>query len=70
MLGLASLNKYQRRDKTMQRKNSVFCEPATSLAGRYTGKPVSGWSGLVAVMRYFEQLGVHRYKITRLCPVP
>jgi Transposase DDE domain group 1 len=44
----------------MQRKGSAFCGAATSLEVRYTGKPVSGWGGLVAVMRYLEQLGVRQ----------
>ena len=38
----------------MQRNGSAFCGSATSLAVRYTGKPVSGWGGLVAIMRYFQ----------------
>jgi len=37
----------------MQGQHSVFDGPATSLELRYTGKPVSGWGGLLAVMRYF-----------------
>src|SRR5260370_16431662 len=44
----------------MQRKGSAFCGSATSLEVRYTGKPVSGWGGLVAVMRYLEQRGVRQ----------
>src|ERR1700739_3208491 len=44
----------------MQGQSSVFGGPATSLALRYTGKPVSGWGGLVAVMRYLERRGVRR----------
>jgi hypothetical protein len=32
----------------MQGKGSAFCGSATSLEVRYTGKPVSGWGGLVA----------------------
>ncbi len=44
----------------MQRKGSAFCGSATSLEVRYTGKPVSGWGGLVAVMRYLEKLGVRQ----------
>src|SRR6516165_4451098 len=44
----------------MQQQSSVFEGPATSLALRYTGKPVSGWGGLVAVMRYFERRGVRQ----------
>jgi Transposase DDE domain group 1 len=44
----------------MQGQNSVFEGPATRLALRYTGKPVSGWGGLVAVMRYFERRGVRQ----------
>lgn len=42
----------------MQEQSSVFGGPATSLELRYTGKPVSGWGGLLAVMRYFERRGV------------
>jgi DDE family transposase len=44
----------------MQGQSSVFGGPATSLELRYTGKPVSGWGGLVAVMRYLERRGVRR----------
>src|SRR5216683_3787171 len=44
----------------MQGKGSAFCGSATSLEVRYTGKPVSGWGGLVAVMRYLEQRGVRQ----------
>lgn len=44
----------------MQGQNSVFQGPATSLELRYTGKPVSGWGGLLAVMRYLEARGVRR----------
>ena len=44
----------------MQPQSSVFGGAATSLALRYTGKPVSGWGGLVAVMRYLERRGVRR----------
>ena len=42
----------------MQGQSSVSGGPATSLELRYTGKPVSGWGGLVAVMRYLERRGV------------
>jgi hypothetical protein len=35
----------------MQGQSSRYGGPATSLELRYTGKPVSGWGGLVAVMR-------------------
>src|SRR5713101_5895483 len=51
----------------MQRKGSAFCGSATSLEVRYTGKPVSGWGGLVAVMRYLEQRGI-RQVLTRALP--
>ncbi len=44
----------------MQGQNSVFARPATSLALRYTGKPVSGWGGLLAMMRYFERRGIRQ----------
>jgi Transposase DDE domain group 1 len=44
----------------MQEQSSVFEGPATSLALRYTGKPVSGWGGLLAVMRYLERRGVRQ----------
>ena len=44
----------------MQGKGSAFCGSATSLEVRYTGKPVSGWGGLVAVMRYLEKRGVRQ----------
>ena len=51
----------------MQGKGSAFCGSATSLEVRYTGKPVSGWGGLVAVMRYLEKLGV-RQVLARALP--
>src|SRR5712691_8087305 len=51
----------------MQRKGSAFCGAATSLEVRYTGKPVSGWGGLVAVMRYLEQRG-SRQVLTHALP--
>jgi hypothetical protein len=35
----------------MQGQSSVFGAPATNLELRYAGKPVSGWGGLLAVMR-------------------
>lgn len=44
----------------MRRNGSAFGGSATSLEGRYTGKPVSGWGGLVAVMRYLEKRGVRQ----------
>ena len=44
----------------MQGESSAFRGPATSLELRYTGKPVSGWGGLLAVMRYLEARGVRR----------
>src|SRR5216683_2903096 len=44
----------------MQRNGSALGGSATSLEVRYTGKPVSGWGGLVAVMRYLEQRGVRQ----------
>src|SRR5204862_7949241 len=59
-LGFARLNENRRRDRTMREQSSVFGGPATSLELRYTGKPVSGWGGLVAVMRYLERRGVRR----------
>jgi hypothetical protein len=40
----------------MQGKSSAF----------YTGKPVSGWGGLVAVMRYLEQRGVRQVLANRV----
>jgi hypothetical protein len=42
----------------MQQEGSVFGEPSASLEVRYTDKPVSGWGGLVAVIKYMERLGV------------
>src|SRR6266849_5040917 len=44
----------------MQSNGSAFGGSATSLEVRYTGKPVSGWGGLVAVMRYLEKRGVRQ----------
>jgi hypothetical protein len=34
----------------MQGQSSVFGGPATSLALRYTSKPVSGWGGLILIL--------------------
>ena len=42
----------------MQANSNAFCGSATSLEVRYTDKPVSGWGGLVTVMRYLEKRGV------------
>jgi hypothetical protein len=42
----------------MQEKSSAFGRSATSLEVRYTDKPVSGWGGLVTVMRYLERRDV------------
>ena len=44
----------------MQSNGSPFGGAATSLEVRYAGKPVSGWGGLVAVMRYLEKRGVRQ----------
>jgi len=44
----------------MQSNGSAFGGSATSLEVRYTGKPVSGWGGLEAVMRYLEKRGVRQ----------
>ena len=44
----------------MQSNGSALGGSATSLEVRYTGKPVSGWGGLVAVMRYLEKRGVRQ----------
>jgi len=51
----------------MQGKSSAFGGAATSLEVRYTGKPVSGWGGLVAVMRYLEKRGI-RQVLTHALP--
>jgi hypothetical protein len=42
----------------MHHEGSVFGEPSASLEVRYTDKPVSGWGGLVAVIKYMDRLGV------------
>ena len=54
----------------MQGKGSAFCGSATSLGVRYTGKPVSGWGGLVAVMRYLEKLGVRQVCVANCYLLP
>ena len=41
----------------MQRESSAT-GGATELAIEYTGKPVSGWGGLVSVFRFFDRLGL------------
>jgi hypothetical protein len=50
----------------MQGKGSAFCGSATGLAVRYTGKPVSGGGGLVAIMRYLEKRGVRQVLVQAL----
>jgi hypothetical protein len=42
----------------MREVSSVFDGRGASLEVRYTDKPVSGWGGLVAVVRYMDRLGV------------
>src|SRR5437879_12918746 len=58
MLGFARRNVAKRRDRTMQEKGSVIDGRSASLEVRYTEKPVSGWGGLVAVVRYMDRLGI------------
>jgi hypothetical protein len=41
----------------MHEQDSAFCA-AQRLLVRYTGKPVSGWGGLLLLMRYLERRGV------------
>ena len=41
----------------MQEEGSAFGGGRASLEVRYTDKPVSGWGGLVAVVRYMDQSG-------------
>jgi Transposase DDE domain group 1 len=45
----------------MRDEGSVFSGPGASLEVRYTDKPVSGWGGLVAVVRYMDRLGVREW---------
>jgi len=42
----------------MHKEGSPFGGPSASLEVRYTDKPVSGWGGLVAVVKYMDRLGV------------
>ena len=42
----------------MREESSLFDGRGASLEVRYTDKPVSGWGGLVAVVRYMDRLGV------------
>jgi len=42
----------------MHQEGSVFGEPSASLEVRYTSKPLTGWGGLIAVVRYMDRLGV------------
>jgi len=35
----------------MHQEGSVFGEPSASLEVRYTSKPLTGWGGLIAVVR-------------------
>ncbi len=45
----------------MREQGSVFGGAGASLEVRYTDKPVSGWGGLVAVMRYMDRLRVREW---------
>lgn len=42
----------------MRGEGSVFSGSSASLEVTYTDKPVSGWGGLVAIVRYMDGLGV------------
>jgi len=42
----------------MRANSSAFGGSARSLEVRYTSKPVNGWGGLTAVVRYLEKRGV------------
>src|SRR5262249_27357942 len=44
---------------TMHREDSVSA-PADRLRIEFTEKPVSGWGGLVAMVRFFDRLGVRK----------
>src|SRR5258706_5428628 len=48
--------KQLRRDRTMRGNDSRNGEREVAI--EYTGKPVSGWGGLVPMFRYFDRLGV------------
>lgn len=50
----------------MREQGSVFGGAGASLEVRYTDKPVSGWGGLVAVMRYMDRLGVREWLMVGL----
>jgi hypothetical protein len=54
----------------MQQEGSVFGERSASLEVRYTDKPVSGWGGLVAVIKYMERWGVRELLRPRRSPPP
>src|SRR5258708_7168784 len=58
MLGFARRNVAKRRDRTMRGKGSVIDGASASLEVQYTDKPVSGWGGLVAVVKYMDRLGI------------
>ena len=40
------------------RNHSIQWEPAERLQIEYTAKPVSGWGGLIALVRYWDRLGL------------
>ena len=40
------------------RDHSIQWEPAERLQIEYTAKPVSGWGGLIALVRYWDGLGL------------
>ncbi len=42
----------------MQGESSAGAGYGASLEVKYTDKPVSGWGGLVAVVKYMDRLGI------------
>ena len=47
--------------------NDSASGPAAALGIRYTGKPVSGWGGLLLAFRYAERQGI-RELLSRALP--
>ena len=51
-MGFADTTNAERRDRTIRKQGSVLGGGSASLKVTYTDKPVSGWGGLVAVVKY------------------
>jgi len=52
----------------MQEQNSVFEGPATSLTLRYSSTPISGWGGLLVVMRHTDSTPATPHRLENAAP--